>query len=102
MAVNALHTSEGETSHLRHGCLSRVQTLVEDVCLVVALDVIDLLDGSKAVELFPKEVLGGPAAQTAHPHLGGGVDFAVTDLALELADVLARQLRFGTVGLHTE
>ena len=95
-------TSQGESSHFRHRCLSRVQTFVEDVCLVVALDILDLLDGSEAVELFPQEVLGTPATQGAHPHLGGGVHFAVTDLALELADVLTRQLRFGTVSLHTE
>ena len=69
---------------------------------MVALDILDLLDGSEAVELFPQEVLRAPASQAAHPHLGGGVHFAVTDLTLELADVLTRQLRFGTMGLYTQ
>ena len=64
-----VRSSKGETAHFPHGRLSRLQSLVEDECLGVALAIVHLLDGAEAVKFALEKRGGGPRPQAADPHL---------------------------------
>ena len=68
------------------------------VYLSISCAIFNVFDSSKTVKFFPKQISWAPTAQLSDPDFRGCIDLSVANFALELANVLARQFNFGSVG----
>merc|ERR1719239_274622 len=87
-------SSQREPSHLIHSSCSGVNALILNCSPPILHFVADFGECAESVKLSLDHLASAPGPETSNPDLGCSVSLAISNLALELANILPAQLFF--------